>query len=362
MPNNKFKKIILSGGGTGGSVTPLLAIAGELQKEGGYDFLWLGGKIGPEKEMIISASSVQKKEIKFTAIPNGKLRRYFSWKNFVDPFFIIAGFFKSIFIILQYGPDIILSAGSFLSVPVVWAAWLLGKPVLIHQQDIVPGLANKLMAPFAKIITVTFEKSLRDYGNKAVWTGNPIRQEFRISNLESRIKMQKDLPVVLVIGGGTGAEAINRLIERSLDELSKFCEVIHVTGRNKSITNYQLSITNYQRYDFLNIEQMAAAVKSADLIVTRAGMGTLSELSYSGKPTVIIPMPDSHQEENAAVFGESQAAVVFNQRELNGDLFVAKVKELIDNKAARDSLSVNIKKIMKPGANEKIVSIIKKLI
>ena len=172
--NKKFVKIILTGGGTGGSVAPLLGVAEMLQRrdakscvstDAGYEFLWIGTKHGPERAMV------EREKIEFIAIPSGKMRRYASFKNFIDPFFILAGFFKSLYIILKWKPDFVMSAGSFVSVPVIWAAWLLRVPSLVHQQDARPGLANVLMAPFAGVITVTFEKSLMDYGKKAVWIG-----------------------------------------------------------------------------------------------------------------------------------------------------------------------------------------------
>ncbi|MBU4014724.1 glycosyltransferase, partial [Patescibacteria group bacterium] len=165
-----IKKILLTGGGTGGSVAPLLAISDvgcRMSDVGKFKFTWIGTRNGVEKQMV------QKENIKFISIASGKFRRYFSIKNFIDLFKIIFAFFQSLAILIKEKPALVMSAGSFVSVPVVWAAWLLRVPVLIHQQDVRHGLANKLMAPFANVITVTFEKSLADYGKKAVWTGNP---------------------------------------------------------------------------------------------------------------------------------------------------------------------------------------------
>ena len=154
------KKIMLSGGGTGGSVTPLLSLAEELIKEDkDIDLSFVGAKNGPEKELI---AGFKGKEIRFLTLPSGKLRRYFSAANFFDIFKIIGAFFKSLAVLRQERPAIVISAGSFVSVPLVWAAACRRIPILIHQQDIRPGLANKLMAPFARVITVTFEKSLID--------------------------------------------------------------------------------------------------------------------------------------------------------------------------------------------------------
>ncbi len=352
MQNKKRVKILLTGGGTGGSVAPLLAVAEELRIT---NFLWLGTKHGPEREMV------EKEDIKFKAIANGKFRRYFRWRNFIDLFFILLGFLQSFFIILKWRPDLVMSAGSFTSVPAVWAAWLLRVPILIHQQDARPGLANKLMAPFAKVITVAFEKSLADYGKKAVWTGNPVRRSLTTRNKEqgarNSFNLKNDLPVVLVIGGGTGAMAINELINKALPELTRFCQIIHIAGRNKKQETRNKK-PNYKNYDFLNSEQMAEAYVAADVVVSRCGMGVLTELSYLGKPAILIPMPDSHQEENAAIFAKKKAAIVLNQEELTPEKLADNIKKLLNDEMLSGKLSGNIKEVIKRGANEEIVKIV----
>jgi len=368
---NKKYKVLLSGGGTGGSVAPLLAVVEELNNPpnplyqggqntplpkggaGGFEFLWLGTKYGPERGMVEGV------EIKFKAIAGGKWRRYFSLKNLADIAKIKIGFWQSLWVMLKWRPNLIMSAGSFISVPVVWAAWFLRVPVLIHQQDALPGLANKLMAPFAKVVTVTFEKSLADYGKKAVWIGNPTRSQLKIKNYELRIfnlKINKDLPVLLVLGGGTGAEAINDLVWQSLGELTKFCQIIHITGRNKGMLNNRSKINNYIGYDFLNVDQMAEALNLSEAVVTRAGMGVLTELSFLNKPAIIIPMPASHQAANAEMFKE--AAIVLEQKNLTAEKFIKEIKNLIENKELRKSLGEKMGRVMKRGANEAMVKII----
>ena len=360
MKNQSKKyKILLSGGGTGGSVTPLLAVYDELKKDQGeFEFLWLGTKFGPEREMV------EKAGIKFKAISHGKWRRYFSLKNLVDIFKIKLGFWQAFFVLIRWRPDLVMSAGSFVSVPVVWAAWLLGVPVLIHQQDIRAGLANKLMAPLAKVVTVAFEKSLADYGKKAVWTGNPVRNkklEIRSKN-NNYFGLGENLPAVLIIGGGTGAMIINKLAAESLNELTKFCQVIHVTGKGKGIRNQELGIRNYIAYEFLDAEQMATALNEADLVVTRAGMGFLSELSYLGKSSIIIPMPDSPQEANAAFFKSQKAAIVIDQKDLTAPKLTQLIKDSLADEKMRGQLAINMGKAMKKGANQEMLKIINKII
>ena len=351
------KKILLTGGGTGGSVAPLLAVLeGIRNQESGIrniDFLWIGTKNGMEREMV------EKENIKFKPIFSGKLRRYFSWRNFIDPFFILAGFAQAFFIILKWKPNLVMSAGSFVSVPVIWAAWILRAPVLIHQQDARPGLANKLMAPFANIITVTFEKSLADYGKKAIWIGNFIRNEFidyKINKKEARQKLNlnNEKPVVLIIGGGTGAVVINKLVAQSLNELIKFCQIIHITGKGKGDLNIANECKNYHPFEFMHIDGLIKAFMASDAVISRCGMGVLTELSYLGKPSILIPMSDSHQEENAEIFKEKNAAIVLDQKELTGEQLADNIRKLINDKDLQNKLSENISHVIKRGANKRI--------
>lgn len=352
-------KILLSGGSTGGSVSPLLAIVEQLKKEDKYEFLWLGTKSGPEIIMV------QQENIKYISIFSGKYRRYFSIKNLFTPIFVFLGFFQSLFIILKWKPNLIISAGSFSSVPVIWTGWLIGIPSLIHQQDILAGLANKLMAPFAKIITVSFEQSLSDYGSKAIWVGQPIR-DFKFT--KTYFQLKKDLPVVLIIGGGTGSAVINNLIRHSLDHLLEFCQVIHITGKNKgdksgtvnSSINSKYKKNNYYAYEFLNKDQMAAAYTSAQIVVSRCGINILSELSYFFKPAIIIPLPDSHQENNAIIFKD--AAIILKQNKITTSVLLNEIKKLLEDKNLQNKLSINIKRIIKPGATERIIKIINNIL
>ncbi|MFA4940975.1 MAG: UDP-N-acetylglucosamine--N-acetylmuramyl-(pentapeptide) pyrophosphoryl-undecaprenol N-acetylglucosamine transferase [Patescibacteria group bacterium] len=367
--NKKQKiKILFTGGGTGGSVSPLLAVFDELEsykvhkveskKE--FEYLWVGTRFGPEREMV------EKAGIKFIAISSGKLRRYFSIHNFLDPFKIIAGFFKSLLIISRFRPDLIMTAGSFSSVPIIWAGWLLGVKILVHQQDVRPGLANKLMAPFANVITVAFEESLKYFGKKAVCTGNPCGfpiDNFRLTNdkIFKKFGLKKDLPVVLIVGGGTGAEGINKLVWGSLDELTKISQIVHITGKNK-IKDKKEKIKNYLLFDFVEHDKLMLIMKMADLVVSRAGLGFLTEIYFLAKPAILIPMPDSHQEDNARVFSEKKGAIILDQIELTPEIFSSKIKDLLNNEKLRYELGNNAGKVMKRGANEEIIRVVNLLL
>lgn len=362
--DSKKVKLILTGGGTGGSVTPLLAMVEKLD-DNKFEFLWLGTKKGPEKSLV------EKFGIKFRPITNGKWRRYLSFKNIIDLFKIKLAFWQSLVILIKEKPDLVMSAGSFVSVPVIWAAWVLRIPVLIHQLDARPGLANKLMASFASIITVTFEKSLNDYGKKAIWAGSPVRNILTNLKMTRREAIQKlgfkeGKDVILVVGGGTGAVAINNLVKEGLKDMLNFTQIVHVVGQNeKNIEEFkklEQENSGYRAFEFLDTTGMLKAFTASDVVISRCGMGVLTELSQLAKPSILIPIPNSHQEDNAKIFKDSEAAVVLNQKELDSEKLVAKTKELINNKELQNKLSNNINRIIKNFSGEEIRNIINKLI
>ncbi len=365
MKNLNFKTIMFSGGGTGGSVTPLLAVAEELLKDDkSLNLLFVGASDGPEKELV---DKFEAKKIKFITITSGKWRRYFSLNNFLDIFKIIYAFASAFKILKQEKPALIMSAGSFVSVPLVWAAAVCRIPVLIHQQDIRPGLANKLMAPFARVITISFEKSFIDYGPRAVLTGNPLKDIslYETKKMETRknYSLELDKPVLLVIGGGTGALAVNNLIYEAItnDSLLDICQLVHLTGRGKS-ANEEIKNSNYHVFEFLDQNEVLALMATADVIISRCGLGVLTELSALAKAAILIPMPASHQEENAAVFADAKAAIVLNQEEIDSEKLKLEVDNLLSDGKLRGELMNNISKVMKPAAAENIAAIIWEMI
>lgn len=350
-------RIIFSGGGTLGPVMPLISVIEELKKDKNqHEFLWVGTYKGPEKKVVAD------KDIKYKAIMSTKLRRYFSLKNLLIPFKFLVAFYQSVHLILKFGPQVIVSAGGYNSVPLVWAASVFKIPVLIHQQDIIPGLANKLMAPFAETITVTFEKSLKDFDNKkTVLTGNPIRNElFRASKQRAinHFDLEKDLPTVLFVGGGTGALHLNKIIVESVPQLTRFCQIIHITGKGKK---FEVHNPRYHAFEFLS-EWMGEAFEVADVVVCRAGLSTLSEVTTLAKPTIIIPMPNSHQEYNAKYFYHKDAALMLDQENIRVEDLISQVKRLIDNKEERERFSQNMKKIMPRDSAKKIAKEISNLV
>jgi UDP-N-acetylglucosamine--N-acetylmuramyl-(pentapeptide) pyrophosphoryl-undecaprenol N-acetylglucosamine transferase len=342
-----------------GSVSPLIAVAERLKVEfPDAEMLWLGTKTGPEKAVV------EQRGVAFRAIANGKLRRYFDLRNFVDPFKIFVGFLQSTFIVAKFKPEIVLTAGSFVAVPVAYAARLLGKKIIAHQQDILIGLANKLMFPLATKITVSFEDLLKVCPmDKSTFTGNPVRS-FLFNGSKERAaatwKLEKDLPTLLVLGGGTGAESVNAFFAKIAPDLIKFCQVIHVFGANK-ILKVEDASGRYHSLEFLT-DDLADAYAAADLVVSRAGLSTLTELAVLAKPVIIIPIPDGHQENNAAYFARINAAIYWKQKEMQETAGLAQLKRLLANKEELARLAGNIKTLATADAVERFVEVIKEVL
>lgn len=350
-----------------GSVTPLLALAEELKSRGEHEFLWLGTKTGPERALIAEWN------IPLKPIFAGKLRRYFSLYNFLDPLKIFAGFCQALWILKKFKPDTIVAAGGFVAVPVVLAGAILKIPILVHQQDLEWGLANKIMRLFACWITINFEPTLktlpRRFRRKARLVGNPVRFQIRELSASARdhsllfqkFYLEPDLPVVLALGGGTGALRLNEIITEAMPYLYHFCQVLHLTGKEKKVKVPEGEWgARYHWQEFLT-KEMTDTYNVADLVVTRAGIGTLSELAILGKPAIIVPMPKSHQEDNARYFSENKAAIVVDQEELTPYLLSEKIRELLLNSGEREILSANIKKFANPEAAQDISDLILKI-
>lgn len=350
-------RVVLTGGGSGGPVAPLLALAERIKEvKPRTEFLFIGTQRGlPEKEMINGYNFI------FKSIYAGKLRRYFSWQNFLDTFRFKIGFFQSLFIIKKFKPDLIIGAGGYVSVPVVLAGWFLRCRLFVIQQDILPTLSNKILAPFVQKIFISFKPSLKKFPKKkTTFVSHPIRQMIFESNkgrAQETFKLKKEKPVLLILGGGTGATSLNNLIWQSLEEVTKFFQVVHLTGKDKlKSKDWQPGIReDYHAYEFLT-KEIPDLFALADFIISRAGINVLAELAVLGKPTIVIPIPDSHQEANAQYFQEKNAALVLSQKKLTSEKLVNEIKKLINNKEKQNQLSENIKKIVLRDAAEKITS------
>jgi UDP-N-acetylglucosamine--N-acetylmuramyl-(pentapeptide) pyrophosphoryl-undecaprenol N-acetylglucosamine transferase len=337
----KKVKILLSGGGTMGSVSPLLAVYQEIQnRDFSSEFLFIGTKNGPEK------ASVESYKIPFVAIDSGKLRRYLDWRNFTDPFKIVRGFFQARKVLKDFNPDIVFIAGAFVGVPVALAARLKGVKLVVHQQDIERGLANKLMAPLADKVTVSFDVSLKDFmAKKVVLTGNPLRSDFHKCDKAKALSffnLSEGLPTILITGGGTGSQKINQMVAGALPKILKSAQVIHTTGVGKG---FNFEHENYHQYEFLSHE-MPEALCAADVVVSRAGLSTLTELSICGKASVIIPLYHTHQEFNAQYYQKHNAVLTVAEPGLTSEMFADLLLNLLSDKSKMENLKDNIRKIM----------------
>jgi len=354
-------KILFTGGGTAGSVTPLLAVIANIrQKEPSAQFLWIGTFFGPEKSLVMSEG------VPFVPIFSGKLRRYFSLRNFIDPFFILTGFFQSIYIIRKFNPDVIVSAGGFVSVPPAYAGWLFRKKIITHQLDVQRGLANKLIGWVADKITVSFPESLSDFPEeKTEHIGTPVRHSLFTGDRARAIAafgLDPQLPTILVLGGGTGALNLNKIIISSLPEILNFAQVIHITGKGKGLPPVALKekANYYHPFEFV-VEELPNMFAAADVVVSRAGIGTLAELAALGKASIIVPIPSSQQELNAEYFKDKKAVLVFDQRELTAQKFTEELREFLLDKESIRFLENRIHALYYPDADIKLADYIIKI-
>ena len=280
-----MKRIILTGGGTAGHVTPNIALLPRL-KELNYDIHYIGSYNGIEKELIEAFG------IPYHGISSGKLRRYFSLQNFTDPFRVIRGFGEAKKLIKLLKPDVIFSKGGFVSVPVVLAGKKCKVPTIIHESDMTPGLANKLSIPSATKVCCNFPETVSELpADKAVLTGSPIRQELLSGNRQKALDFTgftDSKPVILVIGGSLGAVAVNEAVRRVLPNLLKDFQVIHLCGKNKVDPSLN-GLDGYVQYEYIK-DELKDLFALTDIVISRAGANAICELLALHKPNLLIPL------------------------------------------------------------------------
>ena len=320
-------RIILTGGGTAGHVTPHLAIIPQLQKEG-WEIHYIGSEDGIERTLISAVDGVS-----YHPIKTGKLRRYHDVKNFTDPFRVIAGVNQASRLIRSIQPNVVFSKGGFVSVPVVYGAAINHVPTLIHESDMTSGLANKMSLPFAKVLMCTFPETAKATGDKGLYIGSPIREELLKGQRERGLKLfgfTDARPVLLVVGGSLGAQAINRAVRKALPKLTQCFQVLHICG-NGNIDGAYEGMRGYVQTQYLN-EEMPDAYACADMIVSRAGSNTICEILALRKPSLLIPYPSSasrgDQEVNAASFLRRGFSRVLEQSDLTPETLVERVVEV----------------------------------
>jgi UDP-N-acetylglucosamine--N-acetylmuramyl-(pentapeptide) pyrophosphoryl-undecaprenol N-acetylglucosamine transferase len=352
--------IIFSGGGTLGSVTPLLAMYDEFKSDKNNTFLWVATVGGLEIDIVKRAG------MRTVEISSGKFRRYFSLRNFIDIFRFFVGFVESIFVVWRHRPDVCITAGGYVSVPLHMSAWILGIPAWVHQQDVRVGLANRIMSKMATTVTVALEDSLRYFSkNKTVWMGNPVREDVLHGNKRNARQLfgiTSSLPVVFVTGGGTGAYSLNHLVAETVQNLDGVCEIIHLTGKGRSSTMIERAahfFSNYHVFNFF-LEEMKHAYALADIVITRGGFGTLSELATLEKCTVVVPK-SGHQDGNVQHLREEGAVIVLNDQTTSGHHLSAVIKDLLEDSKRREAMGKKFYELI-PSAKPVLMNkILKKL-
>ena len=322
-----MKKIILTGGGTAGHVTPNLALLPKL-KERGYDIRYIGSYQGIEKKLIEGAG------IPYEGISSGKLRRYFDIKNFSDPFRVIKGYGEALKIIKTYQPDVLFSKGGFVAVPVVLAARHYKVPAIIHESDITPGLANKICIPSAAKVCCNFPETMPYLPeNKAVLSGSPIREELlkgdRLSGLQYT-HLSPDRPVILIIGGSLGAVKVNTAIRAILSQLLETFQVIHICGK-EHLDDSLIGLPGYVQYEYVD-KPLKHLFAAADIVISRAGANSICELLALRKPHLLIPLSAAasrgDQILNAKSFQKQGFSSVLEEEALNDTTLLNAIHDL----------------------------------
>jgi len=361
---DKKIKILFTGGGTGGHLMPLISVIREIKKLYSGDDLkiyYLGPKDAYAKELL------SKEGVIIHNILAGKIRRYFSFKNIFDIFFKIpVGFLQSFFWVLFINPKLVFSKAGGGSAIVCLVARMMDAPIFLHESDSVLGLSNRLASKYAKKIFTSFPETEGIDASKAILVGNPIRQELLNGNIDEArelFKITSQKPVLLILGGSQGSEAINDFIVSTLSDILYQYEVIHISGLNNYkktsegsnlILSFDTNLkTYYHLYDSLNEVQLKNAYCLADLIVSRAG-GSIFEIAAVGKPSILVPLPTSasnHQSKNAYQYASTGAGIVLEQENLKRNFFIGEVGYLLSGSEKMKEAAL---KFAKPQAGENI--------
>lgn len=326
-----MKRIVLTGGGTAGHVTPNIALLPKL-RELGYDVHYIGSYNGIEKTLI------EARNVPYYGISSGKLRRYFDLKNFSDPFKVLKGFSEAYKLLKKLKPDVVFSKGGFVSVPVVIAAGRLHIPVVIHESDMTPGLANKLSIPSASKVCCNFPETMNHLPKgKSVLSGSPIREELLSGDRAKALKftgLTGSKPVLLIIGGSLGSVVVNEAVRSILPKLLKKFEIIHLCGKGK--LDHSLSAMNgYVQYEYIS-EELKDLFALSDIVISRAGANSICEFLALRKPALLIPLSAAasrgDQILNANSFQKQGYAAVLEEEQLNGDTLYDALSNLWENR------------------------------
>lgn len=325
-----MKTILFTGGGTSGHITPNIAIIEDL-KRSGYSIEYIGMKNSMEKELI------ERINISFHEIAGGKLRRYFDFKNLTDLFRVIKGFFQSIYIMSKIKPDLVFSKGGFVACPVVWAAWFKRVPVIIHESDMTPGLANRLSIPFSEKVCCSFQETLKYLpSRKGIYTGLPVRKSMlegmKFKGLEI-CKFTDSKPIIVVVGGSQGSLIINHLIRCNLNTLLEKYQICHICGKGNLASSLE-NMNGYTQFEYIN-EVLPDLFAMADLIISRAGATTIFEILALKKLNILIPLSKKASRGDQIINAESfessgYSKVIFEEDDIDLE---KSIEEVLMNKA-----------------------------
>ena len=364
-------RVLISGGGSGGHIYPALAIATQLREKYQAEIVFLGSDDGLETVIVPAAG------FRLATVKAGKLRRYVSWQTITGVLRLPIGMIQAIGIVRKFRPQAVFTSGGYVAVPAGLAARLNRVPLLMHQQDVLPLLSSKLVAPLATRISVAFPDSLAYFpAQKTVQLGNPIRQAIldvrRTVPAEARkmLGFEEQEPLLLVTGGSQGARHLNQIVCEALPNLLAHCQVLQISGKelysetqrlsNSALTHLEEPLSRrYRLVAYLN-EEMPLALQAADLVVCRSGATTLGELSVLGKPSILVPLPpatgSSPQETNAEMFERKAAAEVIKDYDLKPQELVERVKYILSSSARLEAMAEASSSFAKPQATQEITA------
>ncbi len=356
-------RIVLTGGGTGGHIIPLIAVARIIkEKSPEAKIVFMGPKSDMEKRLMSG------ERIPIYSVMSGKMRRYFSLVNLIDAFKIPIGIIQALFHLLWFMPDAIFSKGGYASLPVVIAGWLYCIPIMIHESDANPGLANTILAKFSQRVAVSYSQAEAYFPSKqVVLTGNPLRSDIIQGNPDRARKkflLSEFKKVIFVWGGSLGARTINDKILNILPKLLKKYQIIHQTGiknfeeveRRAGEAGVKAGRGGYYPLPFIGTE-LKDILAVSDLVISRAGSNSISEIAANGKPAIIVPIENSannHQRMNAYTIAKLGGAVVLDENNLGGNIMEEKIEEIMENQNFRQKLAANIKTFYHPDAAKKV--------
>lgn len=357
-------RIVLTGGGTGGHIFPLIAVVDKIrEKNSNVEFLYLGSGADLENKIMNENS------INIKCIMSGKMRRYFSFLNFLDFLKLPIGIIQALWHLFWYMPDAIFSKGGYVSVPVAFAAWLYMIPILTHESDAMPGLANKIIGKMSQRIAISYPSTRKYFPeSKILLTGNPVRAD--INKGDKNVFMEKfgltqSRPVILILGGSQGAQNVNVAVTNVLDDLVKIAQIIHQTGEDKYEQTIKMARNvgikegrdGYHPVPFLDISDMKNALSAADIIISRAGANSISEIAANGKPAILIPLStaaNNHQGMNAYFLAEKAGAIVLEESNIGRNMLISNIEKILNDNELKEKLSKNIKEFYHADASEKI--------